>query len=97
KQKQKAIDDILNLADNSNGGSFNQFLKRADITQIQVARLFGLLLVLCGEGRIKVYQKEPYGEIIIFINDAYNPMKQIVPDIQNQSHVETMESDDSHF
>ncbi|CAF0816970.1 unnamed protein product [Rotaria sordida] len=97
KQKQKAIDDILNLADNSNGGSFNQFLKRSDITRIQAARLFGLLLVLCGEGRIKVYQKEPYGEIIIFINDTYNPMKQIVPDIQNQSHVETMESDDSHF
>ncbi|CAF2952038.1 unnamed protein product [Rotaria sp. Silwood2] len=97
KQKQKAIDDILNLADNSDGGSFNQFLKRSDTTRIQAARLFGVLLVLCGEGRLKVYQKEPYGEINIFINETYNPMKQIVPDIQNTSHIETMDSDDSHF
>ncbi|CAF4901890.1 unnamed protein product, partial [Rotaria sp. Silwood1] len=97
KQKQKIIDDILNVADNPNGGSFNQFLKRSDTTRIQAARLFGVLLVLCGEGRLKVYQKESYGEINIFINDTYNLMKQIVPNIQNRSHIETMESDDSHF
>jgi chromatin segregation and condensation protein Rec8/ScpA/Scc1 (kleisin family) len=56
-----------------------------------------LFLVLCGEGRLKVYQKEPYGEINIFINHTYDPMKQIVPDIQNKSYTEAMESDDSHF
>ena len=33
----------------------------------------------------------------IFIKDKYDPMKQIVPDIQNEPYLETMESDDSHF
>jgi len=97
KQKRKAIDDLLNAADGEAGGSFNDFLKRSDTNRIQAARLFGILLVLCSEGRLKVYQKEPYGEINIFINDTYDPLKQIVPDIQNRSSSETMESDDSHF
>ncbi|CAF0816795.1 unnamed protein product [Adineta steineri] len=97
KQKQKAIEDILNVADNSNGGSFNQLLKRSDINRILAARHFNVLLVLCGEGRVKVNQQEPYGKINIFINDQYNAMKQIVPNLQNVSYSETMESDDSRF
>jgi len=97
KQKRKAIDDLLDAATGEAGGSFNEFLKQPDTNRIQAARLFGILLVLCAEGRLKVTQKEPYGEINIFINDAYDPLKQIVPDIQNKSYSETMESDDSHF
>ncbi|CAF1231742.1 unnamed protein product [Rotaria magnacalcarata] len=97
KQKQKAIDDILNVADNLGGGSFNQFLKRSDTTRVHAARLFSVLLVLCGEGRLAVRQTQSYGEINIFINDTYRPVKQVTSDIESFSHIETMESDDSHF
>ncbi|CAF3130334.1 unnamed protein product [Rotaria socialis] len=97
KQKQKAIDDILNVADNLGGGSFNQFLKRSDATRVHAARLFSVLLVLCGEGRLTVHQTQSYGEINIFINDTYRPVKQVTSDIEKFSHLETMESDDSHF
>jgi hypothetical protein len=55
------------------------------------------ILVLCGDGRLNVQQKQPYGEISIFINQTYDPMKHFVPDIQNKSYTEAMESDDSHF
>jgi hypothetical protein len=50
--------------------------------------------VLCSEGRLKVVQNQPYGEINIFINNTYDPLKQILPDIQTKS---SFESDDSHF
>ncbi|UJR34121.1 hypothetical protein I4U23_021528 [Adineta vaga] len=97
KQKQKAIDEILNAANKSDGGSFNEFVKRSDTTRIQAARLFSVLLVLCAEGQLKVYQKESYGEINLFLNDKYDPTKQLVPDVESTSQFETMESDDSHF
>ncbi len=49
--------------------------------------------MLCGEGRLNVIQKEAYGQINIFINNTYDPLKQI----PTKSSFETMESDDSHF
>ncbi len=32
------------MADNEDGGSFNEFLKRSDTNRIQAARLFSILL-----------------------------------------------------
>ena len=49
--------------------------------------------VLCGEGRIKTQQREPYGEMKIFLNEHYNPFGQIVADVQSKA----MESDDDRF
>lgn len=90
KLKQKAIEDLLNAAD---GRSFDQYLKQSNTNRIQAARLFGILLVLCGERRLKATQKEAYGEINIFRNEEYNSFKANLSDI----HSEVMESDDSHF
>jgi hypothetical protein len=35
---------VLSVADNEDGGSFNEFLKRSDTNRIQAARLFSILL-----------------------------------------------------
>ena len=59
----------------------------------QLARSL-LILVLCGEGRLKAHQKEAYGEISLFINEKYDSSKQFQPNIHNLS---PMESDDNQF
>lgn len=41
---------------------------------------------------MKTLQKEPYGEIKIFLNEHYNPFKQVVTNVH-----EAMESDDERF
>ena len=53
--------------------------------------------VLCGERRLNAIQKEAYGQINIFINNTYDPLKQPASDLPTKSSFETMESDDSHF
>lgn len=90
KLKQKATEDLINAAD---GRSFNQYVKQSSTNRVQAARLFGILLVLCGEGRLKATQTEAYGEINIFRNEEYHTSKPILSD----THSETMESDDSRF
>ncbi|CAF1273274.1 unnamed protein product [Adineta ricciae] len=94
KHKQKAIDDLLTSASKPDGGAFSEFLNQSDTTRIQASRLFSVLLVLCGEGRLKAHQKEAYGEISLFINDKYYSSKQFQPNIHNLS---PMESDDNQF
>ena len=52
-------------------------------------------LVLCAEGRLRPVQREPYDEIKIFVNEKYNPMKVIVPDVQQEkAFPEPMENDE---
>lgn len=92
KQKEKAINDILNLVQQTNGTSFNKFLKESQATRIQSARLFSILLVLCAEQKIEAQQNEPYGDIEVFIKEKSNSTANF-EDKENQNPTEPMEAD----